>query len=133
VVDPRSRTPESARPELRRLRSLDIAELALVGQYLRAGTLDPGESEMLAVAKHRGWVAVIDEMVGHCFADLEGIVNESTLSILVRGVRETRISEADGSAVWVSIQESWNYAPGGALTEYVQGRPIWPPCPESSR
>lgn len=111
---------------VRRLDALDIGELETVGHYLATGALDPGESEALAVAKHRGFIVIIDEFVGHCRAESEHIPNTSTLGVLVDAVKNQQIDETEAAQVWASIQECWDYAPPGPLaitcTEARSGR-----------
>lgn len=99
-----------------------------VAHYLATGELDPGESEVLAVARHDGFIVVIDEFVGHCRAESEYIPNTSTLGVLVDAVKNQQIDEAEAAQVWASIQECWDYAPPGPLSDYLHGHPIWPPC-----
>ena len=45
--------------------------------------LDPGESEVLAIARSRGWVAVVDELAAHGIAEDDGVDHLSTLGVLV--------------------------------------------------
>jgi len=116
-------------PNLRRLRALELAELEWSVHYVGLGLLGAGESEVLAVARHRGWVAVIDEFVGHCQAKADGIENIGTLGALVGGVKDGLISESEAKVLWTSMQHWWDYAPAGRLSEYLHGRPLWRPCP----
>lgn len=112
-----------------RLRALELAELESSAQYMELGVLGAGESEVLAVAKHRGWVAVIDEFAGHCQADADGVQNIGTLAVLVGGVRRGLMSETDAELLWTSMQQWWDYAPKAPLREYLRGRPLWRSCP----
>ena len=116
-------------PHIRMVSWPTPTELRIVEGYRRAGALDPGESEVLAIAKNRLWVAVIDEMPGHCLAEDEGIANASTLEILVQGVTAGIIDESSASDAWRDMQRWWERAPWGELTGYLHGRPIWRPCP----
>ncbi len=113
-------------PHVRRLREIEYEEIEISGDY--QDRLDPGESEVLAIARHRRWVAVIDEMAGHCVAEADGIANVSTLGILVQAVSAGHISLGDGEVIWDEIGRWWNRAPGGWLADYVGGQPIWPDC-----
>lgn len=115
-------------PLVRRLTSLAYEELDDSRRLMQRGRLDPGESEVLAIARVRGWVAVIDEFAGHCQAELDSIPHESTLSLLVRAVREGRIGEGTATNLWGRMLRWWDYAPQRPLGEYIAGRPIWPPC-----
>lgn len=119
-------------PHIRRMRTLELSELEWSAHYMGLDVLGAGESEVLAIAKHRGWVAVIDEFVGHCQAEADGIQNVGTLGVLVRGVKEGVISEGEAALLWASMQQWWDYAPTAPLSEYLLGRPLWRPCPSSS-
>lgn len=118
-----------APPLIRRIRVLQYEELERVQRLMLAGRLDPGESEVLAIAQHRRWVAVTDEMVAHCHAEAHGIANESTLGLLVRAVRDGRLEPRDATDLWDRIRRWWDYAPQRPLADYLVGRPVWPPCP----
>lgn len=117
---------------IRFLRDVSAAELEEATVLMQFGTLDPGESELLAIARLRGWVAVIDELAAHCLAEASGLANTSTLQILVRGVRRRQLDVDEASVLWSEMQRWWDYAPPGALLDYLSGvRPIWRPCPDS--
>lgn len=118
-------------PPLRRLGPLEYEEVEDAQRLMQMGRLDPGESEVLAVARVRGWVAVLDEFAAHCQAEGDGIPHESTLSLLVRAVRDGRLDDRQAANLWERMQRWWDYAPPWPLGEYVAGRPIWPSCPEA--
>jgi predicted nucleic acid-binding protein len=114
-------------PHVRLLHELQLEELETVSGILKTGRLDPGEAEVLAIAKQRGYIAVIDELAGHRWAETEGIRNESTLTLLVEAVRQKWVDERTASAVWTEIQRWWDYAPLLPFSDYLHGAPAWPP------
>jgi predicted nucleic acid-binding protein len=113
-------------PRVRLLQAIDLAELAISDGYMRAGRLDPGESEVLALGRQRGSVVVIDEFIGHCQAEADRIAQESTLGILVRAVTQGHFGSVEVSQIWARMQAWWDYAPSRSLGEYLAGRAIWP-------
>jgi predicted nucleic acid-binding protein len=86
-------------PPLVRRVGLEYDELEHAQRLMRAGRLDPGESEVLAIARHRGWVAVTDEMAAHRQAESDGIPNESTLGLLVGAVREGHLESQEAASL----------------------------------
>lgn len=130
-VDRLGRWDERLRPPyVRRVKALTAAELAEAAAFMELGTLDPGESEVLAVAARRGWVAVIDDLAAHCRAEEMGLPHVGTLGLLVGAVEAGRLAHDEAAVLWQDIQTWWDYAPPGALDEYlVDQRPLWPRCP----
>lgn len=117
-----------ASPLVRRIAVLKHHELESAQALMGARRLDPGESEVLAIARHRARVAVTDEMAAHRQAEADGIANDSTLGILVRGVWQGHLRPEDAADLWDRIQQWWDYAPRRPLADYLAGRPVWPPC-----
>ncbi len=120
-------------PPVRRLREVDlsVAELRLASQIRnKRRDLDPGECEVLAVAKARGWGVIIDEMPGHCWAEEESIPNDGTLGVLVAALRLGSLEIEEGERLWSRVKVVWPKSPPLSLAEYRDGRPLWRPCPE---
>jgi hypothetical protein len=82
---------------------------------------------VLAIAQHRSYVAVIDELAGHRWAEAEGIRNESTLSLLIGAVQEKRLDEPTARTFWSEMQRWWDYAPLLPLSDYLRGAQVWAP------
>lgn len=114
-------------PHVRLLHELEHEELGLAAEIAKAGRLDPGEAEVLAIAQHRSYVAVIDELAGHRWAEAEGIRNESTLSLLIGAVQEKRLDEPTARTFWSEMQRWWDYAPLLPLSDYLRGAQVWAP------
>lgn len=111
------------------LEGITSAELAQAAAFIDSRTLDPGESEVLAVCAHRGWTAVVDEVAAHCRADERSIPNTGTLGLLVDAVQAGRVSVAEATSHWEAILDWWDYAPVGPFADFLDGRPLWPRCP----
>lgn len=116
--------------QIRVINVISLDELERAAEFMRLNTLDPGESEVLAVAGRRRYIAVLDELAAHCIAEANELPHTSTLGILVNAVRADRLDIQEGEPLWTEMQRGWDYAPPGNLQAYASGsRPVWRPCP----
>ena len=99
--------------------SPDPNELLDAARIMANFGLDPGESETMALAQHRGWTLICDEKAGRRVAAQYGIPLVGSVGILYKGVISNILTSTDADQAINRMRASRQRLPIGSFADFA--------------